>query len=400
MRKYAGATLPDRSPRSSHGTQPWALGSCVTGLLALLTAVPALAESADPNAELDRVEPAGQQPQPESPAPDKGQSQDQNGASDGQNGGNEEPDQPADDSTTPRPAGRIETANLEDPLFPEPRVRDAFRMRFQSRFMPSGNFDSFDVDLYKPQVRLRASLPLAPWAALQLTTKLGTSRYDFDDVDILGSPKQDVLSDFYEATIRLQAAARLNRGRSLFVKGEIWSVLVAGEGRSRWEPGVFVEALTGTGAVAFGYEIDDLIRIAVGLRVGSRIGRDSVGIGPIFSLKWDVTDRFTLRSRGRGLQLEYAFNPRFEVFATGFFDGDRFLLDARPGLPDDTTFKDESILAGAGFEWRMSKHFRVNVELGAVAWREMRVRSQRAGTLFKERAGPGAYIDVRFEARP
>jgi hypothetical protein len=93
MREYAGATLPDRAPGSRHGTQPWALGSCVTGLLALLTAVPALAESADQKAELDRVEPAGQQPQPESPAPDKDQSPDQNGASDGQDSGNEEPEQ-------------------------------------------------------------------------------------------------------------------------------------------------------------------------------------------------------------------------------------------------------------------------------------------------------------------
>ena len=235
---------------------------------------------------------------------------------------------------------------------------------------------------------------------LQLTTTLGTSRYDFDDVDILGSPARDELSDFYEAAIRLQGAARLNQSGSLFVKGEIWSVLVAGGARSRWEPGVFLDALTGSGVVAFGYEINDLIRIAVGVRAGNRIGRNGIGVSPIATFKWDVTDQFTLRSRGRGLQLEYAFNRQLEVFAAGFFDGDRFLLDKRPGLPSDTTFKDESILAGVGFEWKFSKHFRINVEVGAVAWREMRVRSQRAGTLFKERAGPGAYFDVRFEARP
>jgi hypothetical protein len=368
------------------------LGSGLIGLLALLTVLPALAESPDPNAELDAVEP---------PAPE-GQSEgrEEGGESQQEDDESEETADDAPDAPKRRPAGNIETANLEDPIFPEPSVRDAFRVRFQSRFMPSGNFDSFDADLYKPQLRLRATAPLTKWAALQLTTTLGTSRYDFDDVDILGSPARDTLSDFYEATIRLQAAARLNEGRSLFVKGETWSVLVAGDARSRWEPGAFVEALTGTGGVAFGYEIDDVIRIAVGVRVGSRIGRNSIGVGPIASLKWDVTDRFTVRSRGRGLQLEYTFNRQFEVFAAGFFDGDRFLLDQRPGLPDDTTFKDESILAGAGFEWKISKHFRVNVELGAVAWREMRVRSQRAGTLFKERAGPGAYFDVRFEARP
>jgi hypothetical protein len=184
------------------------------------------------------------------------------------------------------------------------------------------------------------------------------------------------------------------------VKGEIWSVLVAGDARSRWEPGAFVDALTGTGVVAFGYEIDNLFRVAVGVRLGNRLGRNGIGVGPIANFKWDVTDRFTLRSRGRGLQLEYAFNRKLEVFAAGFFDGDRFLLDKRSGLPEDITFKDESVLAGAGFEWKISRHFRINIEVGAVAWRQMRVRSQRFGTLFKERAEPSAYLDVRFEARP
>ena len=117
-------------------------------------------------------------------------------------------------------------------------------------------------------------------------------------------------------------------------------------------------------------------------------------------LRWNVTDRFTVRNRGRGLQLEYSLTPRFELFTAGFFDGDKFRLDSRPGLPDDLTFRDESVQAGAGFEWKISRHFRLNIEAGAVAWRELRVKSRNRGTLSKERGDPSAYIDFRFEVRP
>ena len=294
-----------------------------------------------------------------------------------------------------------DTVNLETPAFPTARVGDAFRIRMGSRFLPGGAFDSFDVDLYQPELRLRATAPLSKRAVLQLTGRLGASIYDFDDRGgVLGLGAGDPFDDFYAAVLTLQGGFRLNEKRSLFAEGEVWSLLSALEGRSRWESGAFTDGLTGSGRLAVGYEIEGLIRIAVGVELGSRIDQGGVKLSPVATLKWRVTDRFTVRNRGLGLQLEYAFTDRFEVFTAGFFDRSTFRLNSRPGLPDDLTFKDDAILAGLGFEWKISKHLRLNVEVGAVFGREIRVKSQGLGTLAKERADPGAYLDVRFEIRP
>jgi hypothetical protein len=238
---------------------------------------------------------------------------------------------------------------------------------------------------------------------LQLTARFAASVYDFDGSTNFfdsGPSKSDPFDDFFRTSLSLQGGYRINERRGLFVEEEVWSVLGRAFVGSSWENGAFGDGLTGGGSLALGYEIDDLIRVAVGINIKSRIDRSGVKIGPAFDLRWNVTDRFTVRNRGEGLQLEYSLTPRFELFVAGFFEGDKFRLDNRPGLPDDLTFRDESIQAGAGFEWKVSKHFRLNLEAGAVAWRELRVRSHAMGTLSKERGDPSAYFDFRFEVRP
>ncbi len=302
----------------------------------------------------------------------------------------------------PPPAAEVfETANLEDPIFPGPRVVDAFRVRIASLFLPGATFDSFDADLYRPDLRLRATAPLWKRGAVQLTARFGTSLYQLDGEDgVLTSYASGGVDDFYSTGLDLQMGMRVNDGASLFVQDEIWSVLAAGAVRSSWESGAFDDGLVGGGGLALGYEIVDVFRIALGVEVGSRIDRGGVGVGPMATFRWNVTDRLTLRSRGIGLQLEYALAPRLEVFATGFRESDTFRLERRPGLPDDLTFRDESILAGVGFEWRISKQLRLNVEGGAVPWRKLRVKSRDRGELFEENSDPGPYFEVRLEMRP
>lgn len=313
-----------------------------------------------------------------------------------------EPEDPVDDG----PSLAFDTANLETPAFPSAtpyRIRDAFRLRVQSRFLPAASFDGFAADLYQPSLRFRVTTPLSQRAVLQLTARFGSSVYDFDgptDFFGVGSSEADPFDDFFHSSLSLQGGFRINERRGLFVDEEVWSVLARGFVSSSWEGGAFGDGLTGGGSLALGYEIDDLIRVAVGINIKSRIDRSGVSIGPVLDLRWNVTDSFTLRNRGEGLQLEYALTPRFEVFVAGFFDGYKFRLDDRPGFDDDLTFRDESVQAGAGFEWKISKHLRLNLEVGAVAWRELRVRSHAMGTLSKAKSDPSAYIDIRFEVRP
>jgi hypothetical protein len=311
-----------------------------------------------------------------------------------------------DDPPEDGPIGAFDPANVETPAYPSAaqyRIRDTFRLRVQSRFLPAASFDGFDADLYQPSLRFRATAPLSKRAVLQLTVRFAPSIYDFDgSTNFFGSgpSNADPFDDFFRTQLSLQGGFPINEHRGLFVEEEIWSVLGRAFVGSNWEDGAFGDGLTGGGSLALGYEIDDLIRVAVGVNIKSRIDRSGVKIGPILDLRWNVTDRFTVRNRGEGLQLEYALLPGLELFMAGFFDGQKFRLDSRPGLSDDLTFRDKSVQAGAGFEWRISKHFRLNFEAGAVAWREMRVRSHAMGTLSKERGDPSAYFDLRFELRP
>jgi hypothetical protein len=318
-------------------------------------------------------------------------------------GGASPADEPAPEPQPRKPVEQPDLVNLETPAFPGYRVRDAFRIRLGSGFLPAAGFDHFDADLYQPSVRVRATAPLSKRSVLQLTARFLASLYAFDGVtDFFGTgpTSGDPFDDFFRASLVLQGGFRLNESRSLFVEGEKWSLLGVAFGRSRWEEGAFGDALTGGGTLALGYEIEDRLRVALGVTVESRLDRGGARVGPALDLRWHVTDRFTVRNRGRGLQLEYELTPRFEVLLAAFYDSDKYLLDRRPGLPNDLTFRDQRVQAGAGFEWKLSRHFRMNLEAGAVAWRELRVRSVDDGNLSREKGDPSAYLGVRFEVRP
>lgn len=301
------------------------------------------------------------------------------------------------------PTEPFDTVNLETPAYPGHRVGEAFRIRVQSRFVPAAAFDGFDADLYQPSLRLRVTAPLSKRAVFQFTGRLAASFYDFDGVtDFFGQgPSNDEpFADFLSSSLALQAGFRLNEKRRLFVEGERWSLLAGVFGGTRSELGAFSDGLSGGGALGVGYEIEDVVRVSLGVNVASRIGRSGLAVRPLADLRWNVTDRFTVRNRGRGLQLEYGLTPRLELFAAGFYQGARYHLDQRLGLPDDMVFEDRAVHAGTGVEWKISRHFRLNLEVGAVAWRRLRIRSHDEGTLFKETGDPSAYFDIRFELRP
>jgi len=297
----------------------------------------------------------------------------------------------------------FDTTNLDTPIFPTGyRIGDAFRIRLQTRFLPAANFDGFDVDLYEPSLRIQATLPLSRRVVLQLTGRFGAAIYDVDGVsDFTGTGASTYpFDDFLGSSLALQGAALLNDGGHLFVENERWSILANAFGRSDWEIGSFAAGLQGGGSVAIGYEIEDCVRIALGVSVESSDDGGGVGVSPAVSLRWNVTDQITLRNRGRGLQIEYRLNRKLEVFAAGFIDTTKARLGRRAGLPNDLTFRDKAVQAGLGFEWRLTPYLRMNAEAGVVAKRSLRVKSRELGTLWKEDGKPSAYLELRLELRP
>lgn len=323
--------------------------------------------------------------------------------------GQEKPDE-ATDAESPQPkAEQQETSQrgtqeeeptqIEAPLFPQVRYRDAVRLRLESHFVPSSGFGAADVTLYEPNARLRVTLPVNK-AALQFTGRWQSSRYEFNgttDLFGLGPTEADPVEKFHALQLSLQAAVPLDNLRSFFVADERWSLLVGTSIAWHWEDGNFDDGLIGGGGLALGYEIDGL-RLALGLTLGSSLD-EGFRVGPIATLRWFVNDRITLRNRGLGAQIDYRAANKLDLFAAGYGNERRYRMNDRIGVPGDLTWRDQQWLVGVGFEWKISRYLRLNAEGGVVASRKISVE-QDGVDFFEENTNPGGYFDIRIEVRP
>jgi hypothetical protein len=286
-------------------------------------------------------------------------------------------------------------SNIESPIFPEVRYRDAVRLRLQTHFVPGADFGTYKADLYQPSLRARFTFPVSDRSVLQLTARGTLSHYNLSgSADPLGLGRPD-LGELGTVSLVLQGAYRINESEYLFVDGEKWSLLANVFARSRWESRAFSDALTYGGSLAMGYQSASW-RLALGLNLESPLTGSGVDVGFVGTLRWDPTDRLTIRNRGRGIQFEYQIVRGFEIFGAGYLAGQRYLLDA----PGNITLRDSQTLVGAGFEWRISRHFRLNLEAGVVASHEIKVRADGGPTLSSKHADPGGYADLRIEIRP
>ena len=111
-------------------------------------------------------------------------------------------------------------------------------------------------------------------------------------------------------------------------------------------------------------------------------------MGPTGSFRWNITADLTHRDNGLSVQLEYRLTPNVELFASGYRTTDEYRLRDVSGAPDELTFRDRQVLVGAGFEWKLSRRLRLNLEAGAVSWRKVRLHSDDMGTLISQRGDP------------
>lgn len=315
----------------------------------------------------------------------------------------------APDAIQARPPGdekpvkaRAEPTNVDMPAFPQVHYRDMIDLRVQSRFVPASDLGGAEVDLYRPDLRLRVTTPVSQRAVLQAIVQGGPSIYDFSgagDFLGLGDAAGDPVDDLYRAGVSLQGAYLITDDGDLFTAGERWSLLGAVAGRFRWESGAFEDSGTGDGSIGVGYQLPGRLRVAAGLSIGSTLDGGGARVKPMGAFRWRATKKLTVRNRGQGLQIEYRLDKKLEVFVSSFLDGQSFRLSGRPGFRGATTFRDRQVLAGVGLEWKISSLLRFNAEVGAVAWRELRV-NERGGGAESTHADPSAYVEIRLGLRP
>lgn len=309
----------------------------------------------------------------------------------------------SDPTSAPRGEGDDPTY-IETPAFPGVRYRDALRLNFQTLFLPEAKLGSGHTSLYRPELRGRVTVPLSQRAVVRLALLGGMARYEFRGDSALsagGTSLTGASLHLYQTRAALEGALRLNpKGETLFTEDEIWSLLGGIEGSSDFQSGAFSNGLRGGGSLALGYQRDGWLRVSAGVAIRSSLENGGVDVGPVASFRWDINEVLTLRNHALGLRLEYHPVPALELFVDGRRSSEQYRLDGVAGLPDDLTFRDRQVLAGAGFEWRLTRRLRINGEVGAVAWRKLRIRSDDLGTLASQRAESSPYFQVRFEVRP
>ena len=316
-------------------------------------------------------------------------------------------DSASDSASEPAPTGPARPAtqaddpvNVETPIFPEDmRLRDAFRLRVESHFVPNTTFGDLESTLYRPNLRGRITLPIGRRAVVVLTPRWESSRYNVDGAPELGLSDGGV-EVLHTVSVGLQGAYALEIERKLFSEKERWSVLAGVIWASTWEGNTFSDGMRFAGTLAVGYETDQL-RLAIGAGVSSRLTGGGARVLPIVSIRWSPLDKLTLRNRGRGLQIEYRLTDRFKIFTAGYFVTRRFRLEERFGIASAAAeLQDKQVLAGVGFEWRISRYLRLNIEGGVVGWYQLRVRDEDRNTLGSFQGDPTGYVDISIELRP
>jgi hypothetical protein len=295
---------------------------------------------------------------------------------------------------------------------PEFDISDAFRIHSETLVVPDAAIGSGHTSLVRPELGVRATWPVNERIVLRVMTRAAVSRYEFSG-DVwgptsipslgVGIPNSDPLIgdslDLYSARLAFEGAYRLSDRTGWFADNEQWGVVGASNVGSRWEDSAFHAGASAGFAVGFGYEIPEVLRVALGVSLQTPLDRAAFDASPFVSLRWRPLSRVTVRSRELGAQVEFDVLPSLEAYVTGFRSSDRFQLRDRIGVLDELSFRDRYIRAGVGFNWKPTGWLRVGLEGGALVDRVLRVKDEDLGTLLSRRPDPSGYVSIRIEFR-
>jgi len=312
-----------------------------------------------------------------------------------------QPQQEAVDSP-PSTAADTPSELLLIPAWPGSRV---VQLRFESEVIPDAALqDSGAVTTVRSGLRLRAAAPVTDRLTLQAVARYSATLFSFEGRQLFFGanrpPASNPFDDLHDTRLSLQSAFELNTDGHLFFAGERWALIAELFGGARWEHGAFGEGLLGGGGLALGYEFPGRLRVALGVALQTRIAESGVGVNPVFNVRWRATDHLTLRTRGRGGQIEYEWSPRLTTYAAAFKTGSSWRLDRRRGIPSSSVLNDQQLRCGLGLEWRPHRQLRLNLEIGTVVNRELEVDVRGARSLSSIDGSPSAYLVFSLGLRP
>jgi len=277
------------------------------------------------------------------------------------------------------------------------------RLHGGSDFVIGSDFEEFDATSYEPGGRVKVTLPVADNAAIRMVARGSSLLYDFRDVstNLFGTPTTgDPFDDLFATSLELQAGLRPGWS-GLFSEQERWTLVAEGRAGARWERGAaFGSAITGGGALGVGYQIGDWLEILIGGGASTRLLDGGISFQPVFEVEWRFAERWRLRSRGQGGQLEYDIDDALTVFAGAQRQSRSFLTDARSALGGEGRLQDRSLPVSLGLRWDASEHVEVSFVGGAVVRHELRTQDDEREDVGHVRAGPAPFVGITFQLRP
>jgi hypothetical protein len=277
------------------------------------------------------------------------------------------------------------------------------RLYAGSGFEVGSDYDEFRATSYEPNGRLKLTLPVAKDAALRAILRGSAQLTDFDDVstDLFGAPTtSDPFGNLYATSIQLQGGWRPG-WTGLFSDEERWTLVAEGSVRARWEEGArFLRALGGGGALGVGYQVGDWLEVILGVGVDTSLTRGGIGVHPVFELDWHFAERWTLRTRGRGAQLEYDLLDDLTLFASAQLESRSSLARERGTLGDEGRLREKGLPVGLGLRWDLGEFAELTLTGGVRLRQELRAEDEDGDDVGHVRAGPAPFVGLTLELRP
>jgi len=302
------------------------------------------------------------------------------------------------------PAAGLETRDSDfTELERQPGLLEHVRMRgtAYNRFVGPADFGAFEASSNQPEARVRIDVPVAENAGFRLQ---GTGRmilYDFTGTSSLAGapPGEAPFRDLYSWDTRIQGVYLLDEEFTLISEDERWALLAqAGAGADWEESSNMAEALRPNGGVAIGYRWSNRLELAVGLTLGQDLLDGGLNVGPLIEFDWRITNHWTVRSYGLGLQVERRINEAWTLFAQGRLEGRSFrLADRGAGIGKGALHLDQ-LPVGIGAQWKTG-HLRVRALIGGMFLQKIELEDDNGDRVDRERAPPSPYVTLRFDLR-
>lgn len=247
-----------------------------------------------------------------------------------------------------------------------------------------------DVSVQRLFTDLGVTFPLSQSSSLSFGFEHESSFYTFDDTIGITPVDNDPIGYVQESQIKARFATQFNEEFGLATGG---SLSIANE------PGADVgESLIGRGFVATNYQVNDRLKLGLGVAVNSRLENNAV-IVPVPSIEYRVSDRFVIATEDRGLGARYTLNDQVTLRSRAAIDFRQYRLDGGSAGLNDGVFQETAIQLGAGLDWQPSPRIGVGFDLGFMPYRELEFQNSDGVRIRRLNTDPSVSIGFTLTAR-